>query len=156
MIDTLQSFLDHLTVEKGLSLNTVSAYRSDIKQFEESLDSSAISNSSTNYWKSIDRVLLTTFLRNLQSKGYMPATQARKIAAVKSFFNFLTEEGFLDVDPTESIESPRIGRTLPKFLSEQDIESLFRVVKEAETVESQRDYAMIELMYVCLLQKIQN
>ncbi len=147
MIDPLQSFLDHLTVEKGLSLNTVSAYRSDLKQFEEIMASLAISNTDPSYWKSIDRELLTKFSRKLQNKGYLPATQARKIAAVKSFFNFLTEEGLLDVDPTESIESPRVGRTLPRFLSEQDIGFLFKVIKESDTFESRRDYAMLELMY---------
>ena len=147
MIDPLQSFLDHLTVERGLSLNTVFAYRSDIKQLIENLTDLGMPTRSPNYWKSIDRSLLSGFVHTLQSKGYSSATQARKIAAVKSFFNFLTEEGFVDSDPTESIESPRVGRTLPRFLSQEDMVSLFTVISESGSFESQRDYTMLELMY---------
>ena len=143
MKDTVASFLDYLTSERGLSGNTVAAYGNDLGQLVEYLEESHAGAG----WESIDQERLTGYALDLQERGYSPTTRARKIAAVKSFFNFLIEEGLVLEDPTEAIASPKIGRSLPKSLSEDEMERLLEAAASGVSAESRRDAAMIELMY---------
>ena len=98
-------------------------------------------------WESVDSSLLTDYALELQERGYSATTRARKIASLKSMFNFLVEEGIVEEDPTEALSSPRIGRALPKSLSEEEMALLLREAYSGETSEARRDVAMIELMY---------
>ena len=72
---------------------------------------------------------------------------ARKVAAVKSFFSYLTAEGIVPVDPTETLSSPRVGKTLPKALTVQEIDELLEQPRKRSTPEAKRDKAMLELLY---------
>ena len=147
MKETVTAFLDYLTSERGLSGNTVSAYGNDLSQLLEFLEESGVLSGGSSGWESVSLPVLTGYALNLQEKGYSPTTRARKLASVKSLFNFLLEEGLITQDPTESLESPRIGRALPKSLSEEEMGSLLREAYGGGAPESQRDAAMIELMY---------
>ena len=147
MKETVTAFLDYLTSERGLSGNTVSAYGNDLSQLLEFLEESGGLSGGSSGWESVSLPVLTGYALNLQEKGYSPTTRARKLASVKSLFNFLLEEGLITQDPTESLASPRIGRALPKSLSEEEMGSLLREAYGGGAPDSQRDAAMIELMY---------
>ncbi len=147
MTEAVRSFLDYLTSERGLSANTIYAYRSDLYQFEGFAERNLDMRLTNQTWKSIDLALLTKYSLYLQDRGYVPTTRARKIASVRSLFNFLVEEGILVEDPTESLASPRVGRSLPKYLSEDEVRILIDEAAKGSSLESYRNLAMIELMY---------
>jgi integrase/recombinase XerD len=147
MKETVKAFLDYLTSERGLSDNTVSAYGNDLYQLVDFMEKQGHLPRGNRGWESVDKTLLTQYVLNLQERGYSATTRARKIASVKSLFNFLIEEGLVSQDPTESLASPRIGRALPKSLSEEEMGLLLEEASRGSSPEAQRDKAMIELMY---------
>ena len=149
MDDSVNSFLQHLVVEKGFARNTLEAYRNDLTQFhgfvKESLNGAAIGGSP---WAAVDLDLLNRYINDLRDrKGYRDTTTARKVAAIKSFFSFLTANGLIHEDPTESLGSPRVGRTLPKCLSEEEVKDLLDEAAKAGSPESRRDATILELLY---------
>ena len=148
---TVTSFLQHLVVERGFSHNTSSAYRNDLSQFEEFLRGHGVgaSNGSDSVnWASVDVDTLNLYVTDLKErKGYRNATAARKVASVKSFFGFLAENGVVTEDPTESLGTPKVGRSLPKYLTEDEVERLLAESYKAGTNEGQRDSVMMELLY---------
>ena len=151
--ESVDSFLNHLVVEKGFSRNTLEAYRNDLHQLvefvEERLDGTGPGGHLPEQtWARIDLGLLSEYVSNLRGKkGYRDTTTARKVAALKSFFNFLIEEESIHEDPTEFLTAPRVGRSLPKFLSEDEVKTLLKQASKAESPEGIRDYAMLELLY---------
>ncbi|MCH7620496.1 MAG: site-specific tyrosine recombinase XerD [Chloroflexi bacterium] len=149
MEDSISSFLEHLIVEKGFSRNTWEAYRNDLEQFEQFLEERLNGQAAGGApWLAVDLNLLNQYIADLRDrKGYRDTTTARKVAAIKSFFSFLLLNGYISEDPTESLGSPRIGRTLPKCLSEDDVTRLLDVAAKAGTPESNRDATILELLY---------
>ena len=147
MRETVRAFLDYLTSERGLSDNTVSAYGNDLYQLVELLEEAGHLPPGNRGWESVDQPVLTQYALTLQEREYSATTRARKIASLKALFNFLLEEGIVSQDPTETLASPRIGRTLPKSLSEEEIGLLLQEASRGSNLEAQRDMAMIELMY---------
>jgi len=149
MEDSVNSFLQHLVVEKGFSRNTLDAYRNDLGQFEGFVRErhKGLFNGE-GPWHSVDLNLLNEYIADLRvRRGYRDTTTARKIAAIKSFFGFLAANGNISEDPTDSLGSPRVGRTLPKCLSEEEVKRLLGEAAKAGTSESQRDAAILELLY---------
>ena len=156
---TISSFLQHLIVEKGFSRNTSDAYRNDLGQFWEFIqdqsnrDNHTNSNGSgsanaTQVWSAVDINVLNEYIEDLRGrKGYRDTTTARKVASIKSFFGFLSENNIITEDPTESIGSPRVGRTLPKFLPEEEVTSLLDTAYKSGTNEGHRDAVIMELLY---------
>ena len=161
MDGTISSFLQHLIVEKGFSRNTSDAYRNDLGQFWQFLqdqpsEDSHGSGNRSNYesskgnftWATVDINLLNRYIQELRvRKGYRDTTTARKVASIKSFFGFLSENSIITEDPTESLGSPRVGRVLPKFLSEEDVARLLDAAYKSGTNEGQRDAVIMELLY---------
>ena len=147
MTEYVRSFLDYLTSERGLSANTIYAYRSDLYQFVGFVEGYLAIRLTNQTWDLVDIALLTKYSVYLQDRGYVSTTRARKIASVRSLFNFLVEEGILFDDPSESLGSPRVGRSLPKYLSEDEISILIDEAAKGSSLESYRNLAMIELMY---------
>ncbi|GIS82753.1 MAG: hypothetical protein CM1200mP15_13850 [Dehalococcoidia bacterium] len=121
------SFLQHLVVEKGFSNNTLEAYRNDLTQFEDytkGKNRRFFTNGHVE-WGSVEIGLLNEYINDLrQRRGYRDTTTARKVASVKSFFGFLMANGDIKEDPTESMGSPKVGRTLPKCLTVDEVNSL--------------------------------
>ena len=149
MENSVKSFLQHLVVEKGFSQNTLDAYRNDLGQFEVFVKdhiTEAINESVP--WTSVDINLLNEYISDLRDrKGYRDTTTARKVAAIKSFYGFLTANGDVPEDPTESLGSPRVGRALPKYLSEEQVKQHLEVAGQSDTWESKRDATILELLY---------
>lgn len=141
----VQEFLDYLLVEKGYSNNTIVAYRNDLvqlvgylvqeRQMEEAPD-----------WRKIDRDIIIGYILHLREREYASSTVARKIAALKSFFHFLFQTGFLADDPTATLDSPRVKKRLPRPVSPEDIERLL-TTPEGESPKALRDRALLELLY---------
>ena len=156
---TISSFLQHLIVEKGFSRNTSDAYRNDLGQFWEfiqdqsnrdkySNDNGSGSKNANQVWSAVDINVLNEYIEDLRGrKGYRDTTTARKVASIKSFFGFLSENNIITEDPTESIGSPRVGRTLPKFLPEEEVTSLLDTAYKSGTNEGHRDAVIMELLY---------
>lgn len=147
MAEEIRSFLNHLSIEKGFSENTIYAYRNDLNQLEDFVEEAAVGKGYTPDWSSVDRNLLISYILDLKERNYAPATVARKVAAVKSFFDFLVAEGIIKSDPTENLSSPKVGKSLPKPLSVAEVELLLAAPAKLSTPEAKRDVAMIELLY---------
>jgi integrase/recombinase XerD len=146
MDDRIRQFLHFLSVEKGASENTIAAYRNDLLQFQTFLATKNLNGAATN-WRKVTRNIILAYILDLQQRRYRPATVARKVAAVKSFFQFLQAERVIGPNPTETLESPRVGKMLPKPLTVQQIDELLEQPAKYQTPEALRDRAMLELLY---------
>ncbi len=133
------SYLAHLEVERGLSANTLDAYRRDGKTFFRFLDSHEIP------LERVQRHHLVEFLQHLQTR-LAPRSVVRKIVSLKSFFRFLLLDGYLSHDPSETLESPRPWKKLPHFLGTKEVEALLAAV-EIETPHGFRNRTMLEVLY---------
>lgn len=143
----VDSFLNYLSNEKGFSSNTVEAYRNDLGQLAAFLEDHAARQSYSPQWDAIDRNLLIGYILELKERGYASATVARKVAAIKSFFDFLVSEGTVRNDPTENLSSPKVGKPLPKPLTINEVEALLNEPAKSASLEAKRDRGMMELMY---------
>jgi integrase/recombinase XerD len=139
--------LNHLSIEKGFSDNTTAAYQNDLSQLASFVEELAIVQGYEPQWSAVDRNLLISYILNLKERNYAPATVARKVAALKSFFDFLVAEGALRSDPTENLSSPKVGKPLPKPLSRAEVEALLEEPAKLSSPEAKRDKAMLELLY---------
>ena len=146
MKQAVEQFLNYTTVERGLSPNTIAAYRNDLTQFVDFLQSRDPSPQGNGSWKRIGTDALTAFVLDLHERGYSDKTKTRKVASTKALFGFLLEEGVIDKNPMEDFASPGVGESLPETLSVEEIDALLSV-EEALTPMSLRDRAMIEIMY---------
>jgi len=147
MRQEIQSFLNHLLIEKGFSGNTIDAYRNDLNQLANFVEELTVVQGSRQEWSSVDRNLLISYILNLKERNYASATVARKVAAVKSFFDFLVAEGALRSDPTENLSSPKVGKSLPTPLAAAEVAALLAEPAKLSSPEAKRDEAMIELLY---------
>lgn len=135
-----------MTVERGVSPNTLAAYRSDLNQLVEYLKTNHF-NGNGSGWEDVDEDMMSQYLLHLHTLEYSDTTRARKVASSKSLFGFLFDEGIVQNDPTENITSPRIGRSLPDTLSAQDVNSLLTSASGQDSPDGMRDYTMLELLY---------
>lgn len=143
----VRDFLNYLAVEKGFSPNTQAAYRNDLTQLITFVDRELTVSGTSASWSGTDKNTIISFILHLKEKKYAPTTVARKVAAVKSFFHFLVAEGTIPADPTENLDSPKVGKTLPKALSVHEIANLLEQPMKSTSVEAVRDKAMLELLY---------
>ena len=146
MDDRIRHFLHFLSVEKGASENTAAAYRNDLAQFHTFLSTLHLNGNPTD-WCRVGTEAVVAYVLDLKDRRYAPASVARKVAAVKSFFQFLHAEGAIQHNPTESLESPRVGKSLPKPLTIQQMDELLEQPAKRTSPESLRDQAMLELLY---------
>jgi integrase/recombinase XerD len=146
MDDRIGQFLHFLSVEKGSSENTIAAYRNDLAQFHSFLSTINLNGNATD-WRRVGSDAILSFMMEMRSKRYADATVARKVAAMKSFFQFLHAEGDIPLNPTEDLESPRVGKSLPKPLTVQQVDELLEQPAKRATPEASRDQGMLELLY---------
>jgi integrase/recombinase XerD len=147
MDEHIGHFLSFMSVEKGASGNTVAAYRNDLQQFDSYVTGINGNGHAARDWEILDRTTISEYLLTLKRKNYAEATVARKVAAIKSFFQYMQAEGQIRRNPAESLESPRVGRSLPKPLSVTEIDELLEQPMKRNTPEARRDHAMLELLY---------
>ncbi len=148
MEEAIASFLSALSIEKGFSNNTLDAYRNDLRQFKDfAREQLPKDDGPEPSWPSVDKSLVLNYMVNLRERSYAPATTARKVAAIKSFFNFLVAEGVLEKNPAEGIAGPKVGKSLPRSISVEEVERLLQQPAKLATPEAKRDKAMLELLY---------
>lgn len=136
----IEAFLDLAWAERGLSENTLQAYRYDLLQLAAHLEKR---NSDL---KAATREDLLHFLATRVQEGRNPRSLARYLSGFRQFYRWLLREGRIYKDPSALIESPRLGRGLPKALSEQQVDALLEA-PDVGTPLGLRDRAMLELMY---------
>ena len=144
MKELLEDFLHYMTVERGVSPNTLAAYRNDLSQLIEYLESR---NHRPASWADVSEQTISDYVLHLHDLGYSETTRARKIASTKSLFGFLVMEQVLESNPTVNLSSPKIGRSLPDPLTIEEIERLLEAPAALDTPESRRDLAMLDLLY---------
>ena len=147
MNPSIIAFLSHLISERGLSSNTVSAYRNDLSQFLGFILRIKKFDPDRNPCPLIRQDEIIEYFLELQKRSYSLSTLSRKIATLKSFFGFMMDEGTITEDPTVNLQTPRKGPTLPKSLSEDEMLSLLLESSKGPKVQSRRNLAMLELMY---------
>jgi len=132
-------FLAYLELERGLSHNTLDAYRSDLLQFGEFLERNRLHATRATHGE------LAEFLSEL---AVAPSTLARKVACLRSFYRHLRREGMLEHDPTSELRGPGKPQQLPRVLSREEVTELLRQPQGSAPL-AVRDRAMLELMYAC-------
>ena len=145
----IESFLTFLAEERRLSANTLSAYRNDLRQFEaqlEPISAAAPDRIARDGIAAASRDDVVAFFLELREKGYSPATIARKMAAVKSLYQFLHRQGVIDSNPTTSLGSPEVKKPLPRAISVGDIDALIRQSAKRQSPEGLRDAAMLQTL----------
>ena len=138
----IDEFINHLWLEDGLSKNTLNSYRFDLELLSEWLTKSLKKNISDVSEGDIQQYLSFKF----------PSSKSRSIsrllATLRRFFRYLLRENKIKIDPTLQIQSPKIPKSLPKSLSEEDVESLLNA-PNVKIISGLRDKAMLELLYAC-------
>ncbi|MDP2931153.1 MAG: site-specific tyrosine recombinase XerD [Chloroflexota bacterium] len=147
MKEAVDSFLTYLEVEKGFSGNTIEAYRNDLSQMVTFTEGEAAKRGTSPSWAGFNRQTMLSYILQLKERGYAATTQARKVAAAKSFFNFMVDEGKIKSNPTENVGSPKVGKSLPKPISISWVRRLLEQPAKMSTLEARRDKAMLELLY---------
>ena len=148
MKEDIDRFLTYLSVEKGFSENTISAYRNDLHNDLVTFAERAINKrGSMPSWGNFSRQDMLGYMLGLKERGYAATTQARKVAATKSFLGFMVSEGILKVNPTDNVDSPKVGRPLPKPISISQVFRLLEQPGKLSTPEARRDKAMLRLLY---------
>jgi integrase/recombinase XerD len=142
MTDLVQNYLKFLTKEKGYAENTIAAYRNDLTQFSTYADEMAYDD-----WSAINQDEINTYIDYLKNQTYSSSTVARKVAAIKSFFNFLIAEKMVEENPTTDLDAPKVKKRLPDAISIEDVNKLLEVATNKNGPKSSRDRAMIELLY---------
>lgn len=142
----VDAFLNYAAVERGMSANTVAAYRNDLTGFVFYFTEAADDLNLTD-WRSITSDHVNSLLSDMDERGYSSATRSRKIAALRSFMKFLVEERVIDESPALHIRTPRAGRPVPDVLTASDVDSLLDTAASGTSPEDRRDHVMIELMY---------
>jgi len=145
--EDIESFLTYLTVEKGFSGNTIDAYRNDLNQLANFVGEEAAKGGSPASWAGFNRQGMLSYLLNLKERNYAATTVARKIAAARSFFDFMVAEGKIRDNPSQNVDSPKVGRSLPKPISISQVRRLLEQPTKLSTPEAKRDKAILELLY---------
>jgi integrase/recombinase XerD len=147
MEEAIKSFLTYLAVEKGFSQNTVAAYHNDLCQLASFVEEEAAKGGSAPSWAGFGRQGMLSYLLNLKERNYAATTMARKVAAARSFFNFMMTEGNIKDNPSQNVGSPKVGRALPKPISISQVRRLLEEPTKESKPEAKRDTAILHLLY---------
>lgn len=145
MKDHCRSYLHFLALEKNLSRNTIASYRLDLQRYVAFLERHNV--------RSVDAISAShagLFLRSLRDAGLAPRSVTRALSAIKGFHKFLVSDGITTQNPTETIDAPRIPRSLPGVLSREEIEAILSQPQASANDKKQcwlRDRAILETMY---------
>ena len=138
--ELVDKFLDAIWMERGLSANTLGAYRADLMTLSRGLSEHDIAI------EDAEKADLLEFIAKRVESGAKPRSTARQLSSFRRFFRYIMREGMRDNDPTAEIEMPRIGRSLPKTLTEEEVDLLLHAPNTDEPL-GHRDRAMLELLY---------
>jgi integrase/recombinase XerD len=133
MYEIISQYLEYLELEKGLSANTIDAYRRDLYDFV--LNSQEVSNINRNY--------INLYIRTLKEQNLAPTTVTRKVASIRGFFKWTASMNLLEKNPASTLEQPKIPHKLPKVISLKEIEDILR--SDLTPIQ----FVIIELLYSC-------
>ena len=139
----IERYIDAMWMEKGLSDNTLVSYRRDLKQFDDWLGK----NKGSSVLRT-DRSQLQAYLGARLEQGQSQRSTARFMSCMRGFYHYLLREGRITVDPTLDVDSPKLGRPLPKSLSEAEVDRLLQA-PDLDVALEHRDRTMLELLYAC-------
>jgi len=141
MQETFDKYISYLEVERNVSPYTVRNYTTDLLGFFQFLKAKGVSS-----LKEVDRHVLRDYLSHLMNQGFVKASIARKLSAIRSFYRYLLREGVVPVNPIERASSPKLDKRLPSFLTIGEVERLLKA-PDLSTPQGQRDRALLELLY---------
>jgi integrase/recombinase XerD len=133
-------FLDAVWMERGLSANTLAAYRADLTALERWLDEHEVD------LLGAQRGDILSFMASRVQAGARPRSTARQLSSFRRFYRYFVREGSLREDPTAQIEMPKVGRSLPRSLTEEEVEALLAAPAVADPL-GHRDRTMLEVLY---------
>lgn len=139
-IRVIERFADALWVERGLSANSLNAYQTDLRQLARWLSGRG------SRLLAVRREDLLEYLVQLHTEGRKARSTARVLSALRQFYQHALREGWMAADPSAQIDSPRLGRPLPKSLTEDEVDALLAAPR-TDTAEGFRDRTMLELLY---------
>ena len=141
-VKPIDAFLDYLTVECGLSVNTIQAYQRDLERF------AAFARADDDEdWRRVGGENVVDFLVAEKNRGCAVATVSRALVAIRMFFRFLAAEGLTERDPTEHLESPRLWQNLPEVLDRKAVDRLLAAPNKKHDRWPLRDKAVLEMLY---------
>jgi len=135
----LNQFLESLSAERGYALNTLEAYARDIKDFNIFLKEKLLED--------VKKIDIQQYLLHLKERAIVPSSRARKISALRQFFNFLLEEEVVSENPTLLIDLPKQERRLPKTLTEEEVFALIEATHDLDNRERSRLLCLLEILY---------
>lgn len=138
----INKYKTYLRLEKSLADNSIDAYLTDLDKLLQYVESES------KDYKTITYNDLQHFIATLRDLGIHPRSQARIISGIKSFYRFLLLDDYISLDPTELLESPKIGMKIPEVLSEKEINDILDTI-DLSKPEGQRNRAMLEVLYSC-------
>ena len=136
----IDGFIDNVWLEKGLSQNTLNAYSQALSNFSNWLN--------PVYLEKANKINLLDYLAYRLKQGYSSRSTARSLSSLRAFYAYLLSKSLINENPTSKIQSPKLGHSLPKVLSEEDVEKLINAPSTKEPI-GLRDRAMLELLYAC-------
>ena len=137
---SLQRFLDAVWMERGLSVNTLAAYRADLTALGRWLEAQGSSLLKAT------RTELLAFIAARVEGGSRPRSTARQLSSFRRFYRFMVRDGLISTDPTAQIAIPKIGRSLPKSLTEAEVDALMQAPSVTDPL-GHRDRTMLEVLY---------
>ena len=135
-----REYIEYLRVEKGLAANSVTSYKRDLEDFL------AFAHKQGRKLDAVNREDIRRYMRSLYERSLSPRSVARHLVTLRTFFRFLSKEGSITKDPTAEIEAPRVGMSLPKYLTAAEVETLL-AQPDVSTPLGLRDKAMLEVLY---------
>jgi integrase/recombinase XerC len=136
----LDGFIAYLKHEKNASPHTIANYRSDLLQLGQYLENKKLN------LKDVDNIILRGFLAVLYDRGKKKSTVGRKLAAIRSFFQFCVRKRWMDDNPAKVVSTPKQDKSVPSFLSEEEMKEFLDLPQTAKPLDK-RDKAMLELLY---------
>jgi tyrosine recombinase XerC len=134
----IEKFLRYLEIEKNASPHTIVNYKLDLNGFKDFLKEADVAQ--------VDHLFLRRYLASLKEKRLTARSIGRKLSSLRSFFRFLVKEGYAQANPTDAVSSPKLEKTLPRFLTENDVVRLIEA-PDQETLKGLRDRAILETLY---------
>ena len=134
----IEAFLEMLAAERGAARNTLAAYRADLEDFAAF---------AAGRPAEADAARLHAYLAGVARAGLSPRTAARRLSALRQFHRFLLREGVRPDDPTATLESPKLGKPLPKYLTEAEVDALLAAAAGGEKASGALALAALELLY---------
>lgn len=143
--DVIEQFTDVIWMERGLSENTLAAYRTDLKKFVSWIASKS-SEQLQDRLIHADRKMIMAYLSELEHQAISSRSRARLLSSLRRFYAYLLREKIIEIDPVALIDAPKLGRSLPKTLTEEDVEALL-MAPDTSSLLGLRDRVLFEVLY---------